>query len=390
MSNPSENPHAATLTNHVRQHREASGMTQSALATAIGISRQSLSSIEAGRATPGVDIALRIAAILNLSIEQLFQTTTDDDSISAEAVGPLPHHASMNQAASTPHRVALAHIQNRWLAYSLAHSSTLHAADGIATLSGQKNDKQLKIQPLRALPESRENLVITGCAGALGLLANQLNARTGAGRFLWFHASSTAALQTLANHQTHIAGVHLVDPTSGEFNTAAVRRHTRNAPVALITLACWQTGIVAPVGNPKTLHAAECLARPDLRIVTREAGAGTQQQLEQIWKSAGKNVASQETTPIQARGHLEVAHAVALGAADAGIASQDAALAYGLHFIPLAHERFDLVMPTTSLQDPRIQRLLNNLTSSAFRLELDALGYDTAPSGNRVDYAPAA
>ncbi len=379
--------------NHVRALREAAGLTQSALASLVGVSRQSLSSIEGGRTMPGVHIALRIAAILNTTVEHVFQLpeSTHEESVRAEAVRVQPDSFSAPQS-----RVTLAQIQGRWLAFPLEHQTTHRAADGIARAATRQ--KQIEIHPLRSLQEARENLVLTGCAGALGLLADQLNVPAGhrtdaqavVGRVIWFHGSSTAALKAIANHQTHIAGVHLVDPRTGESNTADVRRHTGNLPLALITLANWQTGILVPAGNRRAIQSGDCLARPDLRIAIRERGAGTRRLLENLWKKAGKPARAPDDAPeLLVRSHMEVAQAIAIGVADTGIASQDAALAYNLDFIPLADERYDLVIPLLSLEDARVQRLLNHLTSSAYRLELGALGYDTTSSGNRVEYSPA-
>ncbi|MBX3249207.1 MAG: regulator of molybdate uptake, partial [Myxococcales bacterium] len=69
---------------------------------------------------------------------------------------------------------------------------------------------------------------------------------------------------------------------------------------------------------------------------------------------------------------------------DAGVATRDAALAFGLHFVPLSEERYDLVIPRASLDDPRVERWLDALTSRAVRIELDALGYDVTHAGDRV------
>jgi molybdate-binding protein len=79
-----------------------------------------------------------------------------------------------------------------------------------------------------------------------------------------------------------------------------------------------------------------------------------------------------------------VAHAIAIGAGDVGIATRDAALAFGLDFVPLAEERYDLVVSRAELADPRMQRLLDTMTTAAFRRELVALGYDVRACGDRV------
>src|SRR6185295_4570330 len=93
---------------------------------------------------------------------------------------------------------------------------------------------------------------------------------------------------------------------------------------------------------------------------------------------------------LSANGHLQVALAVAMGAADTGVATRDAALAFGLSFVPLAEERYDLVVPRASFGDPRLQRLFDTLSSSLFQRELSCLGYDTRSAGERVAELSAA
>ena len=84
-----------------------------------------------------------------------------------------------------------------------------------------------------------------------------------------------------------------------------------------------------------------------------------------------------------ARGHLEVAQAVAQGVADAGIAIRAAALAWGLDFVPLSAERFDLVFPESLVGDERVERLVDELGSASFRREVDSIGgYETAEAGH--------
>jgi molybdate-binding protein len=93
---------------------------------------------------------------------------------------------------------------------------------------------------------------------------------------------------------------------------------------------------------------------------------------------------------IQVGGQLEVAHAVAIGAGDVGVATRDAALAFGLTFVPLAEERYDLAIPESGLEDQRIVRLLDALSAAPLRRELASLGYDVRCSGDRVADVSAA
>jgi molybdate-binding protein/DNA-binding XRE family transcriptional regulator len=377
----------------VRNARTALGMSQAALAAATRLSRQSIGAIEAGRATPAVDVALRIAAMLDSSVEELFGAPRSEAPLVTESTSSSPTE-----------RVALAQIAGRWLSYGLDGEATWTAADGLLSQAddvrggseprpGRKTRAprgSVPVDPVRPLEEVHHNLVLMGCAVGLGLLADRLNSRPGAGRFLWLSRSSTDALSALARHQTHLAGVHLTDEKTSEPNVADVRRHLGREAVALITFARWEAGLVTARGNPKQIRSGADLGRRGLRCVVREAGSGARRVLDRELSRAGlpRELATQ--AQLQARGHLQVALAVSMGAADVGVATRDAALAFGLHFVPLAEERYDLVLPRPSLEDPRVQRLFDTLSASVFQRELACLGYDVKSSGERVAELSAA
>lgn len=360
--------------NRVREQREARGLSQVTLAERAALTRQSVGAIEAGRATPAVDVALRIARALDCSVEHLF-SGADEPTVGTEA-----------SEATISGRVAIAQIAGRWVSYPLHGIGAHVSADGVAV---RCHEQQLDVQTLRPLAEARENVVIMGCAMGLGLLASRLNSRLGPGRFLWFPRSSTAALEALAKAHAHLAGVHLIDARTGDANVTAVRRHTRGAAVVLITLARWEAGLVTAPGNPKGVKRPGDLARRGLRLVTREEGSGARRLLDQHLRDAGV-VRDGRSACIQAAGHLEVAQTVSIGAADVGVATRDAAIACGLDFIPLAEERYDLVVPLASMEDARLQRLFDVMTSGATRRELTALGYDVRSCGDRIAQLPAA
>jgi molybdate-binding protein/DNA-binding XRE family transcriptional regulator len=358
------------VTNRVRNLRESRGLSQIALAQTVGLTRQSIHAIENGKAIPAVDIALRLSTALDCPVEALFGGLETAHSLTVEPVGR--HRAG---------RVALAHISGRWLSYPLDRDGIFRAADAIAL---RKAGALMEVEPLRRTSEARENLIVIGCAPALGLLADRLNAHAGAGRFLWLARSSATALEALARRQAHLAGIHLVDAKSGEANVPYVRRHVRDRAVVLITLARWEAGIVLASGNPKDIIDVSGLARKGVRLVAREPGSGARMLLERELKRADLPVRIAAEASAHASGHLEVAQAIAMGAADAGIATRDAAMAFELAFVPLAEERYDLVVPRDELDDARVSRWFDAMTAAPFRREISSLGYDAAHAGERV------
>jgi putative molybdopterin biosynthesis protein len=359
----------------LRARRELLGLSQVALAAAVGLSRQSLSAVEAGRSQPGVDVALRLAAALECRVEDLF-VPSERPRIRAEPAG-----------AFGDGRVLLAEVAGRWVAHPLVGLALRTSADGLV-VRGSRG--KLEVEPVRALAEARDNLVVMGCAPALGLLCDRLSSRAGPGRFLWLAGSSTAALEALGARHTHIAGVHLVDARTGEANLAEIRRLSGSSPIALVALARWEAGLVLAAGNPLGVRGPGDLERPGLRLVTRERGSGARRLFDRVLSAAGRPAAVAARSAIEVGGQLEVAHAVSIGAGDVGVATRDAALAFGLAFVPLAEERYDLAIPRGELDDPRIVRLLDALAAAPIRRELAAIGYDVRCSGDRVADVSAA
>lgn len=361
--------------NCVRDRREARGLSQTALADATGLSRQSVGSIEAGRATPAVDVALRIASALDCRVEDLFGPKTDEQRILTE---PSSKHAAG--------RVVLAHIAGRWVSHRLDRGGMRQCADALAT---KRRGARLEVDLTRPSVDIRANVLVMGCASGLALLADRVNSRPGPGRFVWLPRSSTEALEALACDQVHVAGVHLVDSKTGEANVADVRRIVGDRGVVLITLARWEVGLVVPSGNPKKIRSAVDLGRRGVRVVSREPGSGARRLLERELRAAGVPL-EVCSSGVEVNSHFEVAQAVASGAGDVGVASHDAAIELGMAFVPLTEERYDLAVFPETLDDPRIQRFFDALSAAGLRRELSSLGYDVRSCGDRVAELTAA
>lgn len=243
---------------------------------------------------------------------------------------------------------------------------------------------------LSAATDARDNTLVAGCALGLGILTDRLSSQRAAGRYLALSCSSTVALEALAKNQVHIAGVHLIDAKSGNANIADVRRIVRKTALVLVTLARWEMGLLIAPDQVRRIRGPAELVRRGIRVAVREQGSGARRLLDQQLRGLGVQNAGALPGALVASGHLEVAQAVAIGAADAGIATRDAAISFGLPFLPISEERYDLAMRAEDEADPRIQRLLNALNTRAFRQELSSLGYDVSHAGERVAQLSAA
>lgn len=363
----------------LRARREQRGLTQKALAEAVGISRQSLNAIEAERSVPSVLLAMRLARALECDVEALFGDAAAKD-LDARLVGSEGPSAG---------RVMLAFVRQQWVAHCLATETfapSQLAADGFIREARAGN---AQIELARSPNELRETILIGGCAPGLSVLADRLNGARGPGRFRWLSQSNTGALRALSHGHVHLAGVHMAKE-SGERLAQSLARHLPTAHAAVYALVTWEAGLVVPQGNPRKIRDVSALAHPKVRIALREQGSGARAQLDRLLKQVGLSPEQLLPRSIGVRSHMDVAHAVALGAADVGFSIRGAAMALGLDFVPLVQERFDLIVPEDLSDDPRVERMFETLASGTFRRELDALGYDARLCTQKVAQVTAA
>ena len=233
-------------------------------------------------------------------------------------------------------------------------------------------------------PTAEQAAVIGAPLGPMAVIAGAGSGKseTMAARLVWLDAPSEPALLALARGHAHLAGAHLLDEASGEFNVPFVRALFPGRRMLVVTLAGWEEGFAVAPGNPLHIRRAQDLARPGIRIVNRAAGAGARRLLDRALRRAGLTASSVRGYERIVRCHLDVARWVATGGADAGVLPRGVAQAQGLGFVPLSRERFDLVLPAESAADERVARALEMLRSRAFRRELSMLGgYDATQAG---------
>ena len=185
----------------------------------------------------------------------------------------------------------------------------------------------------------------------------------------------------------HAAGAHLRD-RSGEYNTGSAAELLA-AGGEVIGFSAWREGLVLGPAADAVTGVADVASR-GLRLVNREPGAEARRVLDRELGRAGidgEQVAGYRT---MAAGHLQVADAIAAGLADAGVACEPAALAYGLAFVPLAAERFDLVIPAEHAASREVQALIKVLASRWLIDQLASLpGYDPSSCGQHLATLPA-
>ncbi len=197
------------------------------------------------------------------------------------------------------------------------------------------------------------------------------------------YSGSLAGLISLAGGHADLAGSHLWDAETRTYNAPFVQRILPGRRVALVTLAHRRLGLVLPPGNPAHILKLADLTKPGLRFANRQPGSGTRVWLEIQLQRLGIEPAMINGYHNVYLTHSEVARVIAEGAADVGLAFEGAAASFGLDFIPLTNERYDLVIPAETMTQPAIQLLINWLSSQAGRQALSALpGYETSETGS--------
>ncbi len=238
---------------------------------------------------------------------------------------------------------------------------------------------------LTVLPVTRQAdaLIIWGSDDlALEQLSQQAHDIEGVPNLFTLPVGSLDGLVALRQGLCQLAGCHLFDSETGEYNTPYVRRLFPGVEMRLITLAHRQQGLLVAQGNPLALQGLADLVRPDVRFANRILGAGTRIWLDGKLRELGvssKNIHGYETAW---KTHMQVAEAVAQGEANVGLAIAAAARPFQLDFIPLFEERYDLVFRAESAEDPLFEGLLEYLQSAPFRRSISQLeGYDSRESG---------
>ena len=367
---------------NLRLARQARGFSQQQLASMAGVSRQAVSAVESGHSDPSLRVALALAQALGLSVEELFGPGEPATPVTAVSVAPLRGRTD---------RVALAPVGDRFVALplrgdagsglgflpagGLANPANLA---GTAAVTGGRNGAGFELIPVRPVGPPRPTLVVAGCDPALPLLATPLALLDPQVAFAWWPCGSAAALRLASQGIVHAAGVH----TQGD-SIETGQPLPDGADVVGFT--AWREGLAVRPDLKPVVTGLDAIAKLGLRIVNREPGAEARRLLDAERQRLGLDGADLLGYDTQAAGHLQVASAVAAGLAEAGMASEPAARAYGLGFVPLAEERFSLVIPGEHAASREVQALLKVLSSPWLLAQLGSLpGYDAATCGDRL------
>ncbi|MGZ9226853.1 MAG: substrate-binding domain-containing protein, partial [Anaerolineales bacterium] len=289
-------------------------------------------------------------------------------------------------------RVVVGEVGDKFLAAPLSRGAgvitSLVQADGLALIprgtQGLDAGEQVKIHLYRSKAEIERTIFCIGSHDLTLDLISQFLAAQGR-RLVSANVGSQGGLIALRRGEAHLAGSHLLNPETGEYNISYIRQYMPNIPVKVVALVGRDQGLMVKRGNPKGIKGLEDLTKPDIQFVNRQRGAGTRVLLDY-------HLNSMTILPERIVGydqeeytHLGVAAAIASGRADCGMGIAAAAQALDLEFIPLFQERYDLVIPKQFAEGDLLAPLFGLLADRRFRAAVSQLpGYDVSVMGTLI------
>ena len=292
-------------------------------------------------------------------------------------------------------RVKTGRVGEKFYASPLPRGSgiitSLTKADGIiripALSEGLDENQEIELELLRPLEEVLNTVVMVGSHDlTLDLLANLLG-KFYPPIFLSSHSvGSLGGILALKSGICHMAGLHLLDPDTGEYNLPYIQNYLKGMEVNVINLVHREQGLIVQRKNLKGLTGLRDLLRKDILFINRQKGSGTRILLDHELRGLSIDLNQIKGYEKEEFTHMAVASLVASGRVDAGLGILSAAKAMNLYFIPVAKERYDLVIPSIHFGDEKIEKVIEVIRSRKFKEEVLRMGgYDVSRTGEELE-----
>lgn len=293
-------------------------------------------------------------------------------------------------------RVRMGYVGDKLMASPLNRGagvvSSFMKADGILRIpqgrEGYEAGEQVEIRLLCPLQKLKNTLVVIGSHDPLlDEVGNLLHMADPSLYMSSSHVGSMGGIMAVRRGEAHAAGCHLLDTETGRYNVSFLRKYFPNGGVKLVRCVGRNQGLMVAAGNPLGIRSFSDIARPGLRYVNRQKGSGTRILADYLCKENGLAPESIYGYDREELTHTSVAAQIAGGSADAGMGIYSAAKLYGLDFLPICVEEYDLLIPDGAYDTPLVRRLLEVLKSDAFRAKLmDMGGYTLDRPGEIIPY----
>jgi putative molybdopterin biosynthesis protein len=288
-------------------------------------------------------------------------------------------------------RVNIGKVGSNYVATPLPRAAgsvtTLTRAEGIIRIpslsEGVSQDEELEAELLVPREEILNTVLVIGSHDmTIDLLSDEIRRDGGTIRISSGNVGSLGGLIALKKRICHLAGSHLLDTQTGEYNISYVKRYLKGRDINIYHLVLRDQGLIVQKGNPKGIRSLEDLAGGEVLFVNRQAGSGTRVLLDYKLEQLGIEGPSIRGYDHEEFTHMAVAVDVLSGAADCGMGIFAAARALDLDFIPVEREQYDLIVPSEMVELPGIGKVLETVHTERFRKRVAALGgYDPSASG---------
>lgn len=331
-------------------------------------------------------------------IEQLLRPLVDlwlgrETELPAQAQAVLSRRVVSSLKYQEFVRVRLGQVGGRLVAAPLARGSGMVSsflkADGILEIpqgsEGLEAGEEVSVRLLRPARELEHTLVVIGSHDPLlDELADLLHQADPSAYMSSSHVGSMGGLMAIRRRETHMAGCHLLNEADGTYNTAILEKQFPKGGVYQVECVGRTQGLMTAPGNPLGLTGFRDISRPGIRYVNRQKGSGTRILADYLCRKEGVDPAAVYGYDREEFTHTAVAAQIAGGTADAGMGILSAAKIYGLDFLPVCVEQYDLIIPDYAWDTPMVRQVLEILASPAFRGRLEKLGGYTLDQPGRV------
>jgi len=314
------------------------------------------------------------------------------------ALNPRQIKATLTRKITSPAgdddyvRVALGRVGKRVLAAPLARGAgvitSLVRADGLAIFprgsQGKPAGDEVDVRLYRSEAEIDNTIFATGSHDISIDIMAQFLYKQGR-RMAVANVGSLAGLVALSKGEAHLAGSHLLDPESGEYNLAYIEEYLPGVPLQVIALVGRSQGLLIRKDNPKGIQSLVDLSREEVTFVNRQRGSGTRVLLDYQLGLLGISPGQIRGYQNQEYTHLAVGAAIVSGRADCGIGIAAVTQSLDLDFIPLFEERYDLIIPQEYRRSRLLQPLIDLLDNKEFKEMVAGLpGYEVAQMGTLI------
>ncbi len=280
-------------------------------------------------------------------------------------------------------RMTVGYVDGRYIANPLTRGAgvtmSLVRADGLLVIPanslGCEKDEVVEIELYKPENELRGNLLAAGSHDLIiDLLGTTLKERNPGLNLSSAHLGSMGGISAIGRNQAHLAGVHLFDPASREYNLPYIKKMLPGQKVHLINLTYRMQGWIVPAGNPDNIDSIEQLAKLKPGFINRQKGAGTRILFDYLLQKAGLLPQQIPGYEREEHTHLNIAAAVAAGTARVGLGILPAAKAFNLDFIPIVEERYDLLLSDSFYNSREAELLMEIITDPSFHKQVESMG----------------